>query len=116
MEIVNRLVENYNNAFDGKNWYGPSLMEILNGVDAGLASKKIIQDAHTIWQIVLHIIGWEKVVCQRLRGENLREPEEGNFPAITENNENNWANTIRLLKEVHIELAKEMQKVNNNEL
>jgi hypothetical protein len=55
----------------------------LSDVATGEATTKPIPDAHSIWEIVLHIAVWEGVVTGRLEG-NAKEPAtpEDDWPPI----------------------------------
>jgi uncharacterized damage-inducible protein DinB len=49
-------------------WHGPALAEILRGVTHDQAARRPIPQAHTIWELVLHIITWVDVPHERLGG------------------------------------------------
>lgn len=76
-----RIADQLKRAFDGEAWHGPALKEALEGVTAEQAVAKPIAGAHSIWELVAHIAGWEGVVARRLNGEAISEPAEGDFPA-----------------------------------
>jgi uncharacterized damage-inducible protein DinB len=65
-----RLADTILRAYEGEAWHGPSLTEVLEGVDAMQASTKK-GDAHTIWELTLHITAWLDIVRRRLEGERL---------------------------------------------
>jgi uncharacterized damage-inducible protein DinB len=63
-------------------WYGPSLMEALAGVDPALAAWRPAPQVHTIWELVLHAIGWIDEVRARLSGQFHAEPVGGDWPQL----------------------------------
>ncbi len=76
------LADTIRRAYEGEAWHGPSLSEILEGVDAVMASKKL-GDAHTIWELTLHITAWLDIVRRRVEGEVLGDHNltwEDNWP------------------------------------
>ncbi len=85
-------------AFETGPWHGPSVLQVLEGVDAERALARPIANAHNIWEIVLHLAAWEGVVSRRLLGEKAGEPEEGDWPAVTDTSEAAWAETLDRLK------------------
>lgn len=85
-------------AFETGPWHGPSVLQVLEGVDAKRALARPIASAHNIWEIALHLAAWEGVVRRRLLGEKVSEPEEGDWPTITDSSESAWEKTIELLK------------------
>jgi uncharacterized damage-inducible protein DinB len=97
-EILNELREIH----DGNAWHGPSLDEALTGVSAEQAATRPIGAAHSIWEIVYHIAGWENVWRRRLEGDGAAsEPEEGDFPAVPEVSEAAWRSTRQHLNDNH---------------
>ena len=52
MEII---ADQISRAFRGESWHGPSVREVLASVSAEDAAAHPIADAHSIWEIVLHL-------------------------------------------------------------
>ena len=101
-----RLNDQLKRSFDGEAWHGPALMELLNGVTVAMAVAHPMQNAHSIWEIVAHIAGWEGVILRRLAGEDVTEPAEGDFPAPPANaSESDWQALISRAKEHHKRLT-----------
>jgi uncharacterized damage-inducible protein DinB len=95
------LIDDLKHIHDGAAWHGPSLKEILAGVTAAQAAAKPLPAAHSIWELVLHIAAWEDVFLRRLAGEQLNEPEQGDFPPVTDVSEAAWQQTLREFDETH---------------
>jgi uncharacterized damage-inducible protein DinB len=74
----------------GGAWHGPSLMEAIAGLTAEQATARPIPGAHTVWEIVVHTIGWIQEVVQRLSGVVHAEPLQGDWPATTEPSSEQW--------------------------
>jgi uncharacterized damage-inducible protein DinB len=92
-----RLAEQFQRAQIDGPWHGPSLAQVLEGIDAELALRRPIPSAHNIWEIVLHISGWEDVVRRRIEGEAADEPDEGDWPEVRETSEEAWRATLATL-------------------
>jgi uncharacterized damage-inducible protein DinB len=103
---IGQIVEELRCAFDGEAWHGPALMEILDGVDAKTAAARPIATAHSIWELVIHITGWERVVTRRLHGEKLSLSDDENFGHITDFNPAAWQRAVAHLRSTHTELLK----------
>lgn len=86
-----RLVDQFEREIAGQPWHGPSLANILDGIAAEQAARKPSPDAHSIWQIVLHMTGWKREVTRRAQGHAAAEPAEGDWPAIGEVSERRWS-------------------------
>lgn len=70
MTELERLADTIRRAYEGEAWHGPSLAEVLVGIDAVAAVTKR-GDTHTIWELTLHITSWFDIVRRRLEGEKL---------------------------------------------
>ena len=60
-----RIADQLRRAFDGTAWHGPSLMELLDDVDAATAAAKPLAKVHSIWELVLHVAAWDAAGCRR---------------------------------------------------
>jgi uncharacterized damage-inducible protein DinB len=101
MPHIQTIIDDLKNIHDGDAWHGPSLKEILSGVSAKQAAAKPLANAHSIWELILHIAGWEGVFMRRLAGAQMNEPEEGDFPIVTDTSEEAWRRTLTKFDETH---------------
>ncbi len=101
MTEIERLADQLERAFYRDAWCGPSLLETLEGVGAERAALRPLSRAHSIWEIVLHVSGWKRVVHRRLQGEPARLPKEGDWPHIADTSERAWQETLTKLKARH---------------
>jgi uncharacterized damage-inducible protein DinB len=104
MQEFKGIADQLKRAYEGQAWHGPSLKEILAGVTAEQAARRPVTGAHSIWEIVLHIVAWEGVVRVRLEGEYLNEPSEGDWPAVEDTSESAWTETLAKLESNHMRL------------
>ena len=94
----------------GPMWHGPALAEVLEGVTAERAAARPIPGAHTIWEIVLHIIAWAEIARARLRGESTGDPTpEQDWPPVTATDAAAWQRTLERLGACHRELAADVR-------
>jgi len=80
MDEAGNLVRQLKEIHDGEPWHGPSLHNILAGIDAEAAYAMPLNGAHSIWELILHITGWTTVCRLRLEGREAKQPDEGDFP------------------------------------
>lgn len=117
MSQIEIVVDQLKCAFDGEAWHGPALMEILEGVDSKTAAARPIATAHTIWELVLHLAGWERVVTRRLlHGEKLTLSDADNFPHITAPTENAWREAVKTLRDTHDALIQAVSLLSESSL
>jgi uncharacterized damage-inducible protein DinB len=116
MSEATSIADELKEIHDGNAWHGPALQESLAGLTIERAAARPIPDAHSIWEIVAHIAGWEDVICQRLEGKPLTQPEEGDFPAPDEVSEAAWARTLARLNETHERLLETIAHLSDADL
>ncbi len=98
MKETERIADQLTRSIEGNAWHGPALMELLEGVNAEKASSKKIEDAHSIWEIVNHIILDMNFVIRRVHGEVVNITPQDDWIEIKDFSEQAWQNTIEKLK------------------
>jgi uncharacterized damage-inducible protein DinB len=101
-----RIADQLRRAFDGSAWHGPSLMELLEDVDAATAAAKPVAKVHTIWELVLHVAAWDAAGCRRLSGEKIQLTGTANFPVVPIPAETAWRMAVAQAKRTHDVLVK----------
>jgi uncharacterized damage-inducible protein DinB len=101
MEVI---ADQISRAFRGESWHGPSVREVLDGVSAEDAAAHPIPGAHSIWEIVLHMIGGYKLVLRRVRGERAQLSPEEEWPAAAGPSAEAWRDSQRILDELNEQL------------
>lgn len=106
MSEISFITDQLKRAFDGEAWHGPALMEILDDVDARTASARPINKAHCIWELVIHLAGWEQVVSRRLQGQAATLTDAQNFGHLDSTTEQSWQSSLAILRQNHADLIK----------
>lgn len=106
MSETARLADQIRRAFEGDAWHGDSILEILAGVDAKMAAARPIKNAHTIWELLLHIAAWDGAALTRIGGSAIELRDEQNFPPVKDTSEAAWRNAIKQVKQTHDDLVK----------
>ena len=106
MTECSRLADQIRRAFDGEAWHGDALVEVLSNVSAAQAAARPIKNAHTIWEIVLHIAAWDRAVLRRIGGTVVNLSDSENFPAILDTGEPAWKTAVEQTRRVHNNLVK----------
>ncbi|MGA9641833.1 MAG: DinB family protein [Terriglobales bacterium] len=105
MAETGRIADQLRRAFYGGAWHGDSLFEILTGVTAAQAAARPIKNAHSIWELVLHIAAWDGAVQRRMTGVAVQVSDAENFPPVTDTSEAAWGKTLEEVRRVHDELT-----------
>ena len=106
MSESTRIADQIRRAFEGEAWHGDSVLELLAGVHAATAATHPIRNAHSIWELVLHIAAWDGVVTKRAGGTAVTLSDEQNFPPVKDTSEAAWREAIEYAKHTHNELVK----------
>jgi uncharacterized damage-inducible protein DinB len=91
---VDRIIKHYDGVLNGDAWHGDPVWKVLSDIPAATAAARPVSGAHSIWEIVDHMMFWEGVVLQRLQGKRAGLVEELNFPATPAPSEENWRKTL----------------------
>lgn len=111
MKETARIADQLSRAYAGKAWHGPSVRVLLKGVTAEQAAQRPIPDAHSIWELVLHIAAWDRVVAERIQGGKTTElPPEKNFPSVADTSGVAWKKTLQGLDRQHKALVAAIEK------
>jgi uncharacterized damage-inducible protein DinB len=101
------IAEQLRRAFDGSAWHGPAVLELVNDVDAATAAARPVADAHSIWELLLHIAVWDQAGLIRLAGQKCQPTGTDNFPLIpSKPTEASWRKAVAEAKKTHEKLVK----------
>ena len=104
MDESARIADQLARMIDGDPWYGSNTFDVLRGIGPHQAAYRPLPEAHTIWEIALHLRSWNREVLRRLETGVCREPEDGDWPAQPTATEENWRSTCERLEESFREL------------
>src|SRR4051794_41648850 len=91
MSDVRRLSNFISRTISGPMWHGPALAEQLADVTAFNASSKPIPNAHSIWEIVLHLTAWAQIAHARLTNPTAPDPtSDQDWPEVESHSTAEW--------------------------
>lgn len=106
MPTADRLLDALRRAHDGTPWHGPSRADVLRDVTAAEAAWKPAPDAHSIWELVLHMRSWTREVLRRAQGGVPAEPVDGDWPAPPDApTDASWKAALASLDAAHADLT-----------
>ncbi|HEV3203874.1 MAG TPA: DinB family protein [Gemmataceae bacterium] len=109
MREVKRIADQALKMFGGGAWHGPSVLEVIADVDASVAASHPISGAHSIWELVLHLVATQAILLRRIRGETAGLKTEDFWPELPPASESGWAETVERLKKQEAELQKAIE-------
>jgi uncharacterized damage-inducible protein DinB len=90
MTEIARILDQLKRAYTGEAWHGPSVAEILTGITAQQAATHHFNEAHSIWEIVLHIAAWMQACRRRLEGDRAQLTDAEDWPTVTRTDDRAW--------------------------
>ena len=116
MPELDRIIDQMQRAFDGDAWHGPSVIASLSGVTTQQATAHPIPPAHSIWEIVLHMISWKNEVRRRIGGADPATPLEGDWPEAGRRDPAAWSATLATLRVAHEALVSAARTLSDERL
>ena len=118
MTEVERLLDQFRRAYNGSSWAGPSLTDTLRGLTAAQAAARPLPAAHSIWEILLHLETWLRIVRQRVEENKLLGVTDAeNWPSLpTEPDEAAWQQAQARVGEAHEQLLARLSKLHDDDL
>jgi uncharacterized damage-inducible protein DinB len=104
MSEIEHLIAELSHAHAGDPWHGPSRAAVLENVGWDDAASRPPGDAHSIWELVLHMTAWTREVARRLRDGVARSPELGDWPPVPEPSATAWSEARSALDRAHADL------------
>ncbi|RZK60066.1 MAG: DinB family protein [Pedobacter sp.] len=104
------LVDELQKAYNGDAWHGSNTLSLLEIANAEKVFTHPIPNAHSIAELVLHLISWTEEVLDRINGETAKEPTRGDWPMPTEMSETGWDEILNQFRSANQKLIKALDK------
>jgi uncharacterized damage-inducible protein DinB len=119
LDVQTLLVPQWASCLDEQDWF-PPLEKVLENITFEQATWKPVDGAiNSIWELVCHLLFYEKRFLLRFLGETENEPQaennESTFRLLPETLEN-WEETKQEYYYVHRELGKILEKSEHEDL
>lgn len=97
-------------------WHGPATEDLLARISPDMAAARPIEDGHSIWEIVLHMAGWQSEVARRLGGAEPGLPDAGDWPRPPRPSQAAWETAQSDLRASLEELAAAVAELSDADL
>ncbi len=116
---VNEYINQFEEIYSGNPWYGKSFSEVLKNITPEVAVKKLSPGAHSIVDLVYHIITWKYFVIKLLQGDkayDVKPNDKNDWRKLDYGNNNLWSTALKLFDESQTTLIAELKKFNEDVL
>ncbi|HET6225539.1 MAG TPA: DinB family protein [Bacteroidia bacterium] len=97
MKETQRIIHLFEKGYDGSPWIDVNLVDVLQGISAEQALKKLTPAANSIWEITNHVISWRENVLQRIQGFEIKTPAHNYFVPVKKGSASDWKDTLKRL-------------------
>lgn len=116
----NRIAHALASAINGDAWYGDSLHKILDKVNAKDAKARPIANAHSIWELVVHVEAWVKFCLGAVQGTPIPAwstmPTELDWPPARDTSDQAWQQAVSSFFSSHLKLAEAIKTLSDDHL
>jgi hypothetical protein len=116
----NRIAYALASAINGDAWYGDSLRKILDNVTFEQAKARPIANAHSIWELVVHVEAWVKFCLGGVQGTPIPAwstmPKEDDWPLVGDTGEQAWKQAVNSFFSSHLKLVEALKTLNDDRL
>ena len=116
MNSIVLIKDQFEKAFYSRAWHGPSVLESLQNISVINAISKPVRNAHSIWEIVLHITAWQSITSERILGEISEPSPEEDWPEVTDFSQSSWEAALNSLKVGASKLTEMISNLDENKL
>lgn len=115
MSEIERIASLLEETFEGKPYYGLSVLGTLQQVTAAVAAFTSTENTHSIWAIVTHLTAELNYVHDMIEGTVGSWIEgETTWPEVIGASETSWQQAIHSLKEANRALVRRVKMLNDN--
>ena len=114
MSEIERIARLLEQTFEGKPYYGPSVLQTLAGITAEMAARRPLWSAHGIWDLVTHLTAELRYAYAVIDGTAGPWTEgETTWPAITDTSDGTWRQAIKELKRANRTLVRAVKRLDD---
>jgi uncharacterized damage-inducible protein DinB len=114
---LNFYIAQFAAMYDGQPWYGDSICQVLKSISPAKSYRQPTQGAHSIAQLVSHMVYWRLALIKRLEGDTDYKPSmksEDNWKSYVQLKKMGWKNLKKSLEESQTKLLSLLSKQKDN--
>lgn len=118
MNASEAIADSLRRTLTGPMWHGDAVNQLVSGLSAADAARQPIADAHTVWELVLHMAAWANIAQKRLSLKKQTEPTSAeDWPSLTSGPSiEAWSDAQMRLSEAYEGLAQKAEALDRDAL
>jgi uncharacterized damage-inducible protein DinB len=101
---LDRIKDQFHRVFAGPAWHGAAVIETLAGLTLAEVQARPIPGAHTIGELLRHLLAWRTLVLHRLKGDDAYRVTHGLDWTPGPASEGEWMEDLENLRSTQREL------------
>ena len=116
MKLTETLSQNILNVFEGNNWTDVAITDVLSDISYSQAATVTAASKNSIAALAHHLLYWNKIIMQRMLGENPFVPDSNGFDVGKLATEEDWHKLVADLHQSFIDLSNAIRNFPENRL
>ena len=116
MNEVERIASQIDLTYRDGFWGGGSIRDLFRGLAASEAASHPIPDAHSAWEIALHVAVWHNIFRSRIVDKDAEHHYETDWPTPEDTTDENWTAALHELDQSHKALVDAVRNLNVEDL
>ena len=116
MNEIKRIASLFDKLYTGEPWIDVNILSTLKRIDGAQASRRVLENCNTIWEILNHLIAWRRLVIARLKGNDVPSPENNFIEPVQDVSEEAWQSTLQRLENSQLEWIAFLQEFQETDL
>lgn len=94
MDEIERIVDQMEHAHIGNPWTDKPFKALLVGISHEMAAARPLADAHSIWEILLHLMTAQELIIDLVQGTSRPYRPGDEWPSVEDESAAAWAEAV----------------------
>ena len=111
-----RIAQMAESVFRDGGWIEVSLRDLFHSLTATAAAAHPVPNAHSAWEIALHLAAWHEAVRRRIGGEAVALSDAEDWPTPAKATAKNWQAALNNLEQTYAEMVQAIRGMRPEQL
>lgn len=113
---IRKFIRSLKSVYSGGPWYGDSILNKVRDISSEQAFNRPLPQAHTIAELVAHMINWRKLLAKRLQGDDaffVTQKTSFDWQLIDPSPATAWKSLLKALDDNQQQILAELEKADD---